>query len=61
MTLWAAYQHFEEKSKGSIEVGKQADFVILDRDPLSIDPMEIKNIRILNTINDGEIIFTNEE
>ncbi|MFT6302319.1 MAG: putative amidohydrolase YtcJ [Granulosicoccus sp.] len=61
MTLWAAYQHFEEKSKGSIEVGKQADFVILDKDPLSIDPMEIKNIRILHTINDGEIIFTNEE
>jgi predicted amidohydrolase YtcJ len=59
MTLWAAYQHFEEKSKGSIEVGKQADFVILDKDPLSIDPMEIKNIRILHTINDGEIIFTN--
>ncbi|MFT5572097.1 MAG: putative amidohydrolase YtcJ [Cryomorphaceae bacterium] len=61
ITLWAAYQNFEETSKGSIEVGKQADFVILDQDLLSIDPMEIKNIKILNTINNDKIIFTNEE
>jgi predicted amidohydrolase YtcJ len=60
ITLWAAYQNFEEKSKGSIEVGKQADFVILDQNPLSIDPMEIRNIKILNTINNGKTIFTND-
>ncbi|MFT5504797.1 MAG: putative amidohydrolase YtcJ [Gammaproteobacteria bacterium] len=59
ITLWAAYQNFEEKSKGSIKVGKQADFVILDQNPLSIDPMEIRNIKILNTINNGKTIFTN--
>lgn len=56
--LWAAYQNFEEKIKGSIEVGKQADFVILDQNPLSIDPMEIRNIKILSTINTGKTIFT---
>jgi predicted amidohydrolase YtcJ len=61
ITLWAAYQNFEETSKGSIEVGKQADFVILDQDLLSIDPMEIKNIKILNTINNDKTIFINEE
>ena len=57
ITLWAAYQNFEEADKGSIEVGKQADFVILDQNLLSIDPMEIKNIKILKTINNGKVIF----
>lgn len=61
ITLWAAYQNFEENLKGSIEVGKQADFVILDSNPLSIDPLEIQNIKILNTINNDRIIFTNEQ
>jgi predicted amidohydrolase YtcJ len=61
ITLWAAYQHFEETSKGSIELGKQADFVILDTNLLSIDPMEIKNIQILYTINDDKIIFKKEQ
>ena len=61
ITLWAAYQNFEEADKGSIEVGKQADFVILDKNLLSIDPMEIKNIKILKTINNDKVIFTHEE
>ena len=60
MTLSAAYQNFEETIKGSIEVGKQADFVILDMNPLSIDPREIHNIKILNTINNDKVIFSNE-
>ncbi len=58
MTLWAAYQHFEESIKGSIEVGKQADFVILDKNPTTIIPEEIKNIQILKTINDDNVVFT---
>ena len=57
MTIWSAYQHFEEKIKGSIEVGKQADFVILSADPLAIDPLAIADIQVLETINDGQTVF----
>lgn len=60
MTIHAAYQHFEESIKGSIEVGKQADFVVLDRDPLTIAVDEIKNIQILQTINDDQLIYSSE-
>jgi predicted amidohydrolase YtcJ len=60
ITLWAAYQNFEETIKGSIEVGKQADFVVLDQNPLSIDRLEIKHIKILQTINNGKTIFSND-
>ena len=60
LTLWAAYQHFEESIKGSIEVGKQADLVILDRDPLTIDPSKIKDIKVLGTINDDSFVFRSE-
>jgi len=57
MTLWSAYQHFEEDIKGSLEVGKQADMVILDSDPLSISASKIKDIRVLETINNGRSIY----
>jgi predicted amidohydrolase YtcJ len=58
MTLWSAYQHFEESIKGSIEIGKQADFVILDKNPITIIAGEIKNIKILKTINDDKIVYS---
>ncbi len=57
ITIWPAFQHFEEKVKGSIEVGKQADFVILSADPLTIDPLAIADIKVLETINDGHTVF----
>lgn len=60
MTIHAAYQHSEESIKGSIEVGKQADFVVLDRDPLTIPVKELKNIQILQTINDDQLIYASE-
>jgi len=57
MTLWAAYQHGEESTKGSLEVGKQADLVILDADPTTVPSRSIKDIKVLQTVNDGETIF----
>ncbi|NTW87821.1 MAG: amidohydrolase [Desulfobulbaceae bacterium] len=56
-TLWSAYQHFEEKTKGSIEVGKLADFVLLDRNPLEGDPLTIADIKIMETIKEGKTVF----
>ncbi len=57
MTIWSAYQHFEEKSKGSIEPGKLADFVILSRDPTQGDPNTIDRIKVTETVKEGTTIF----
>ncbi|MEM9255309.1 MAG: amidohydrolase [Pseudomonadota bacterium] len=57
MTIWPAWQHFEEKDKGSIEVGKRADFVILSDDPTAIDPEKLAEMEVLTTIKDGKIVF----
>jgi len=57
MTIWPAWQHYEEKSKGSIEVGKLADFVILSRDPTKGDPNTIDRIRVTETIKEGATVF----
>lgn len=57
VTINGAYQYFEEESKGSITAGKRADLVILDRSPLETDPLEIKDIKVLAAIKDGETIW----
>ena len=59
MTLWGAYANFEENQKGSIEVGKVADFVILDRDIISISEKRIPKARIVATLIDGNIVYSN--
>ena len=53
----AAYQYFEEDEKGSIEVGKKADLVILDANPLKVEPINIKDIKVVRTIKDGNVVF----
>ena len=56
VTLGAAYQYFEEDTKGSISVGKQADLVILGRNPLTTDPAELEGIEILETFSRGRSV-----
>lgn len=58
MTDHAAWQYFEEKSKGTLEAGKLADLVILDANPLKVEPMAIKDIKVRQTIKGGKTIYT---
>lgn len=57
MTIWAAEQYGEAAGKGSLEPGKLADLVILDRNPLEVEPMAIKEIRVMATIKEGRTIY----
>ena len=57
MTIWSAYQHFEENTKGSIEAGKIADLVILSDNPLTIERAKIIDIKVLETIKNGKSIY----
>ncbi len=61
MTIWPAWQHFEEDDKGSIEAGKIADFVLLSDDPTAVDPETLADLRVLLTIKDGGVIYEAEE
>ena len=60
VTINAAYQHFEEKQKGTLEVGKEADFVILSQNPLKTDKKRLRDIQVLETVNDAEVIYRKE-
>ncbi|MCS0540251.1 amidohydrolase [Aeromonas veronii] len=57
MTINVAYQYREEDKKGSLEAGKLADLVILDRNPLKVEPMAIKDIKVVETIKEGKTIY----
>ena len=57
MTTWAAYSNFEESVKGSIEIGKFADFVILTNDIMKVSEEEILNVDVVATIVDGSIVY----
>jgi len=60
ITDWSAYQHFEEDTKGTLEKGKIADLVILDKNPLKVAPEAIKDIVVLETIKDGKPVYQRE-
>jgi predicted amidohydrolase YtcJ len=57
ITINSALQYSEEKSKGSLEPGKLADLVILDKNPLKVDPMAIKDVKVVETIKEGKSIY----
>ena len=58
LTLWAAYQHYEEANRGSIEVGKLADFVVLNKNPHNTPLLELANLKVMETIKEGKTIYT---
>ena len=57
MTLWPAWQHFEEDRKGSLEPGKLADFVILSDNPLEVPEDQLVDIEIVETIKEGNSVY----
>jgi predicted amidohydrolase YtcJ len=58
VTSTAAYQLKEEKTKGTLESGKLADLVILDRNPLKVEPTAIKDIVVVETLKEGRTVFS---
>ncbi|MEF8846430.1 MAG: amidohydrolase [Bacteroidales bacterium] len=57
MTIWAARSMFEEEDKGSIEKGKQADFVVTDKDIMEIEMEEVPEVKVLKTFVQGEEVY----
>ena len=52
-----AYIGFEENKKGTLEPGKFADFIVVDRDVLSVPPDELKDVQVLKTFVGGELVY----
>ena len=59
MTIWAAYSNFEENEKGSIEIGKFADFTVLEKNIMTIPEDEIPSVKVSATFINGEMVYTN--
>ena len=57
MTINVAHQYGEQASKGSLEAGKLADLVILDQNPLKVEAMKIKDVKVVETIKEGKTIY----
>jgi predicted amidohydrolase YtcJ len=56
-TIWAAEQYDEQANRGTLTVGKLADLVILDKNPVKVEPASIKDIRVMETIKEGRSIY----
>ncbi|MPN51584.1 hypothetical protein SDC9_199232 [bioreactor metagenome] len=56
-TINGAYQIFRENEVGSLEVGKYADFIIIDRDIFSVDPIAIEDTKVLKTFFNGKLVY----
>jgi len=61
MTINVAQQYGEQSSKGSLEVGKLADLVVLDQNPLKVEAMKIKDVKVMETIKEGKSIYKRRE
>ncbi|RDV14281.1 amidohydrolase [Pontibacter diazotrophicus] len=57
MTVWAARSNFEEGEKGSIEAGKFADFILVDKDLMTIAPAEMRGVQVLSTYVNGKQVY----
>ncbi|MBM7599961.1 putative amidohydrolase YtcJ [Virgibacillus halotolerans] len=60
MTIEGAKLSFDEEDSGSIEIGKRADFAVLDADPTMVDPREIKDISVCLTLIDGNVVYVKQ-
>ena len=60
VTINAAYGYFEENEKGSLKAGKIADLIIVDQNPLTVDTMAIKDIKVLQSIKEGKVLYQRE-
>ncbi|MCE7993115.1 MAG: amidohydrolase [Roseivirga sp.] len=57
MTIWAAYSNFEEAEKGSIEVGKMADFIFTEKDMMKAPENELRNLKVTATYLNGKRVY----
>jgi len=60
-TIWGAFLQFSEKEKGSVEAGKLADLVVIDRDYLTCSEDEIRSIQPLMTVIGGKVVFESDQ
>jgi len=58
MTIWAAYSNFEESEKGSLEIGKAADFIMLDEDLMKVAIEKVPEMKVSATYSNGELVYS---
>ncbi len=59
-TIWAAEYVLRENALGSLEKGKFADFIVLDKDYMTVEPLQIRTIKVLLTVVGGNIVYQSE-